>query len=43
MSFTFDTLGRSMGAPEFPKQNYCEQTPAGAAGRRLFTNRRRRT
>ena len=43
MSLPQDTLGRSMGAPEFPKQNYCELTPAGAAGRREFTNRSRRT
>ena len=34
MSLPHDTLGRSMGAPEFPKQNYCDLTPARSAGRR---------
>jgi len=43
MSLTHVTIGRSMGAPEFPKQNYCELTPAGAADRRELTIRSKRT
>ncbi len=34
MSFVQDTLGRSMGAPEFLQKSHCGLTPAIAAGRR---------
>lgn len=43
MSLLHDTLGRSMGAPEFSKQKHCELTPASAAGRRELIIRSRRS
>ena len=43
MSLLHDTLGRSMGAPEFPIQKHCELTPANAAGRRELIIRSKRT
>jgi len=43
MSFTHDTLGRSMGAPEFPEQIHCGLTPARAAGKRELIIRSKRT
>ena len=43
MSLLHDTLGRSMGAPEFLHLTYCELTPARAAGRRELIIRSRRS
>jgi len=43
MSLLHDTLGRSMGAPEFLHLIYCELTPAKPAGRRELIIRSKRS
>ena len=43
MSLLHNTLGRSMGAPEFSRQKHCELTPACCTGRRELIIRSRRS